>query len=159
MMRGMKNPTFSMLLVACLATVSAHAADKPKEAAFGKGTGAMLSKEQLRSCLSQKAHLNELDADLVKEQSALAATKADVLREGDAIKAKLETVDRTQADAVAAFNQETEAHDKRIDAYQERVTAFNARVDAGKAERDTYGKSCDNRRYLEDDEIAIKKGK
>ena len=160
MMRAMKNPTLSMALAACLmAAVSAQAADKPKEASFGKGTGAMLTKEQLRTCMNQKTHLGELDAELLKEQAALGTLKDDVTREGDALKAKIDTVDRTKPEAVAAFNEQAQAHDKQIDAYQTRVSAFNARVAEANTERDAHAKGCENRRYLEDDEIAIKKGK
>lgn len=162
MMRAMKNhPLTPLLLTACLLAASAvHAADKPKkEGSFGQGSGPMLSKEQLRSCLSQKTQLAQQDDELIKEQTALAAAKEEVARGGDALKAQLETVDRTSAEAVAAYNERAQARDKQIDDYQARATAFNARVDASKAEREAFGKTCANRRFLEDDEIAIKKGK
>lgn len=159
MMRAMKNQTLSMMFAACLMAATAHAADKPKEGSIGKGTGAMLSKEQLRSCLARKPRLAEQEADLLKEQNALAAIKEDVARSGEALKTKLETVDRTSAEAVAAYNEQTEARDKQIDDYQARATAFNTRVDASKVDREAYAKNCENRRYLEDDEIAIKRGK
>jgi Skp family chaperone for outer membrane proteins len=162
MMRAMKNLslTTTVLTLCLLAAGAAHAADKPKkESSFGSGSGAMLTKEQLRSCLGQKAHLAQLDDELVKEQAALAVAKDDVARSGDALKAQLETVDRSNADAVAAYNDQAQARDKQIDDYQARVGAFNTRVDASKAEREAFGKACVNRRFLEDDEIAIKKGK
>ena len=63
------------------------------------------------------------------------------------------------AEAVAAYNEQTEARDKQIDDYQARVTAFNARVESNKTDRDAYAKGCENRRFFEDDEIAIKKSK
>jgi hypothetical protein len=162
MMRAMKNhPLTTTVLTLCLlAAGAAHAADKPKkEGSFGAGSGAMLTKEQLRSCLSQKARLAQQDDDLIKEQTALAAAKDDVARSGEALKAQLETVDRTNAEAVAAYNDQAQARDKQIDDYQARATAFNTRVDASKTEREAFGKACANRRFLEDDEIAIKKGK
>jgi len=161
-MRAMKKiPLTTAALALCLlAAGTGQAADKPKkEGSFGQGSGAMLTKEQLRSCLTQKAHLAQQDDDLLKEQTALAAAKDEVARSGEALKAQLETVDRTSADAVAAYNDQAQARDKQIDDYQARVTAFNARVDASKGEREAFGKTCSNRRFLEDDEIAIKKGK
>jgi hypothetical protein len=39
------------------------------------------------------------------------------------------------------------------------VTAFNARVEANNGDREAYAKACENRRFFEEDEIAIKKGK
>jgi len=60
---------------------------------------------------------------------------------------------------VAAYNEQAQARDTQIDDYQARVTTFNARVEARQAERDAFAKNCNNRRYFEEDEIAIKKGR
>jgi hypothetical protein len=156
----MRTLTTALLSLTLLAATATFAADKPKkEGAFGKGGGAMLSKEQLRNCMSLKTRVAQQDDDLTKEQAAIGTVKDEIGRNGDALKAKLETLDRTNADAVAAYNDESQARDKQIDDYQARVTAFNTRVEANKAEHDAYGKGCENRRFFEDDEIAIKKGK
>jgi len=164
MMRGMKNR--ALILAALVATAlaaapAARAADKTAKEGTpaGKGGGAFLTKEQLRACMTQKAHAAQLDDDLGREQTALAAAKDEVGRSGETLKAQLETIDRTSAEAVAAYNEQAQARDRQIDAYQARVTAFNARVEAAKVEREAYGKSCENRRFFEEDEIAIKKGK
>ena len=85
--------------------------------------------------------------------------KADITRSGDELKAKLDALDRTNSDAVTAYNDQATARDKQIDEFQSRADAFNARVEANKTEREAFGKACDNRRYFEDDEIAIRKGK
>ena len=160
-MRGMRTHSLTTaLLGACLLTMNAWAADSPKkEGAFAKGGGPLLSREQLRNCLSQKTRLSQQEDELAKEQAALGATKDEIGRSGEALKAKLEALDRTSAEAVAAYNDQAQARDAQIDAYQARVNAFNARVEASKPERDSYAKACDNRRFLEDDEIAIRKGK
>jgi chromosome segregation ATPase len=161
----MRTPTTAalartFLALSLLATATTFAADKPKkEVAFGKGSGPLLTKEQLRTCMSLKARVAQLEDDLSKEQTALAATKDEIVRGGDALKARLETLDRTSAEAVAAYNEQTEARDKQIDDYQARVTAFNTRVESNKTDRDAYTKGCENRRFFEDDEIAIKKSK
>ncbi len=156
----MRTLATTLLALTLLATTAAVAADKPKkEGAFGKGGGALLTKEQLRNCMSLKTRVAQQDDDLIKEQTALAAAKDEIGRGGDALKAALETLDRTSADAVAAYNEQTEARDKQIDDYQLRVTAFNTRVEANKTNREAYAKGCENRRFFEDDEIAIKKGK
>ena len=156
----MRPITTALLALTLLAATAAFAADKPKkEGAFGKGGGAMLSKEQLRNCMSLKTRVAQQDDDLTKEQTAIGTVKDEFGRSGDALKAKLETLDRTNAEAVAAYNDESQARDKQIDDYQARVTAFNTRVEANKTEHDAYGKGCENRRFFEDDEIAIKKGK
>jgi hypothetical protein len=57
------------------------------------------------------------------------------------------------------YNEKTTARDRQIDDFQARADAFNNLVVANKAEIDAYAGSCENRRYFEEDEIAIKKGK
>jgi uncharacterized protein (DUF3084 family) len=156
----MRTLPTTLLALTLLATSAAFAADKPKkEGAFGKGGGAMLTKEQLRSCMSQKTKVAQQDDELTKEQGSIGAMKDEIARNGDALKAKLEALDRTNVEAVTAYNDEAQARDKQIDDYQARVTAFNTRVDAAKTERDAFSKACENRRFFEEDEIAIKKGK
>jgi len=156
----MRTLATALLSLTLLATTAAPAADKPKkEGAFGKGGGALLTKEQLRNCMTLKARVAQQDDDLTKEQAALVATKGEIGRAGDALKGKLETLDRSNAEAVAAYNDESQVRDKQIDDYQARVTAFNTRVETNNGDREAYTKACENRRFLEDDEIAIKKGK
>ena len=158
----MRTLTRTLLILPLLAATLAFAADKPKKAAAfggGKGTGAFLTKEQLRSCLNRQAAIKEGDDALLKEQAELATVKTDIARAGDELKSKLETIDRTSADAISAYNVAVTARDAQIDAYQKRVDAFNTRFDANHAVHEGLGQDCNSRRYLEEDEIAIKKGK
>ena len=158
-LQSLLNASIAGALLA--AAFAAPAADKPKEASFGKskGSGAYLTRDQLRSCLSQQTRLAGRDEELLKEQAAMATAKADLARSGDELKDQLATLDRTSPDAVAAYNERAAARDKEIDAYDAREPGFNERVEAIKTERETFGKGCDNRRYFEEDEIAIRKGK
>jgi hypothetical protein len=160
-MRGVKNALPSMLLLLAVSVSSSSiAADAvKKEGAFGKGVGPFLTREQLRGCIGLKTRIAKQDDDQSREQTAIAALKDDLVRAGDANKAALESLDRSNAEAVAAYNLQSQARDQRIDEYQARVTAFNARAEAGKADRDAYIKGCNNRRYFEDDEAAINAGK
>ncbi|HEY9066228.1 MAG TPA: hypothetical protein VIO33_14680 [Burkholderiaceae bacterium] len=132
-----------------------------KEASFGggKGTGAFLTKAQLRDCINQQAKVKQQDGELQGQQDKLNADKAEIGKRGDTLKAQLETLDRTNPDAVNAYNEQAAARDKMIDDYQDQVNQFNARVQAFNTERESFTKSCSNRRYFEDDEIAIRKGK
>jgi hypothetical protein len=153
----------TLLILPLFAATLAVAADKPakKEGSFGDGkaTGAFLTKEQLRTCLARQTKVNDENGAMRKEQAELTTLKGDIARSGDELKQKLETLDRTSAEAVDGYNEAVTARDKQIDEYQKRVDTFNARVDANEAERDAFGQGCNNRRYFEEDEIAIKKGK
>jgi hypothetical protein len=182
MIRGLFAPTTSIamtlltrlrliapltaLLVAPLLSLPAAAADNPKpkpkaEASFGGGqaSGAFLTRDQLRACMNRQAKITEDDAALQKEQAEIATLKDAIARSGDQLKQQLESVDRSNAEAVAGYNEAVKTRDRQIDAYQARVDAFNARVDAGNTERAAFVQACNNRRYLEEDESAIKKGK
>jgi hypothetical protein len=140
----------------------AVAADNPqKQASFGNGKsgGPILTKDQLRNCLSQQSRSKQQDADLLKEQNSLSATKADIAQSGDSLKQELDSLDHSSETAVAAYNEKAQTRDKQIDEYQARVTAFNDRVESSRSEHEAFSKACDNRRYLVEDEAAIKKGK
>lgn len=150
------------IAAALLATAfAAPAADKPRETSFGKGngSGAYLSREQLRSCLSQQGRLASRDEEMLKEQAALASAKADLARSGVELKEQLGALDRTNPEAVNAYNERAATRDKGIEEYEARVPGFNERVEMTRAGRETFGKGCDNRRYFEEDELAIRKGK
>ena len=68
-------------------------------------------------------------------------------------------LDRTNKEAVEAYVAKAQAHDKLIDSYEAQVPSFNAKVEALQAERAAYAKTCEGRRYLEDDYKDIKAGK
>ena len=154
-------PFRALLSSALLIAITSHAADKPKEAAFGggKGSGAFLTKNQLRDCMAQQVKVKQTNADMVAQQEKLNADKAEIAKTGESLKADLEGIDRTSAEAVDAYNERAVARDKKIDEYQQQVDQFNSRVDTVRTEREAFSKACENRRYLEDDEIAIRKGK
>ena len=78
---------------------------------------------------------------------------------GQSLKEQLAALDRSSQEAVDQYNGRAAARDQRIDALEARMAPFNARVEAVAAERAAFGKRCDNRRYDERDEIAIKNGK
>jgi hypothetical protein len=143
------------------AVTAGHAADKPKESSFGKGkaTGAFLTKDQLRVCLTQQARLAQQDAAMLKDQAELTAIKAELVRGGSELKEQLAALDRTNQEAVNAYNERSIERDKSIDDYEARVPQFNSRVEAARTEREAFATSCDNRRFFEEDEIAIRKGK
>jgi hypothetical protein len=149
-------------LVAVLSTsAAATALAAGKEATFGggKGGGPFLTKAQLRDCMNQQSKVKQQDTDLQAQQDKLNADKAEIGKRGDTLKTQLESLDRTNPDAITAYNEQAAARDKMIDDYQDQVTQFNARVQTFNGDREAFTKNCSNRRYFEDDEIAIRKGK
>lgn len=159
----MRTLTRTLLILPLLAATVAFGADKTarKEGNLGtgKGSGPYLTKEELRSCMTQRDKMKGDDAELKTEEAAIGSQKETIARGGDALKAQLEAVDRTNQEAVDGYNNAVQARDKAIDAYQARVDAFNTRAEANQTAHSTYGQNCSNRRFFEEDEAAIKKGK
>ena len=151
----------ALLGAALLSTAATAGLAAGKEATFGggKGSGTFLTKAQLRDCMNQQAKVKQQDTELQAQQDKLNADKAEIGKRGDTLKAQLETLDRSDPDAVSAYNEQAAARDKMIDDYQDQVTQFNTRAQSFNTERDAFTKNCSNRRYFEDDEIAIRKGK
>jgi hypothetical protein len=147
--------------VAVLAANSVQAADKPKEGAFGKPKpgSLLLSRAELRQCLTQKDRIRAQTEEMQKQQDKLARDKEEIVRLGAELKDKLAALDRSSQEAVDQYNVEAAARDKLIDAYEAATPGFNAKVEALTAQRDAFVKACDNRRYDEKDELAIQRGK
>ena len=140
-----------MLVAASLViTPSSRAADKPRDntkPAAAKPTPSLLSPAQVRECLAQQQSLRSRADEAERKQAALTASKAEIDRLGTTLKEQLGTLDRTSADAVAAYNAQAATRDKMIDQYQEGVPAFNNEVEALKADRAAHAKNCENKRY------------
>ena len=135
--------------------------DTPPKAAAAKSPAGekILTPAQLRDCLAQQQKMKQQDAEADGQKQALATEKAEIARLGEALAAQLAALDRTDAAAVNAYNERAQARDTRIDAYEASIERYNARATALNADHDAFAKSCNNRRFLEDDETAIKKGK
>ena len=150
----------ALLVAAALAATPSLAAER-KEKSFGKGKpgGLLLTPAQLRDCLARQDRVHAGSDETAKQQASLAADRAEIDRRGAALKDQLATLDRTSAEAVAAYNEQAQERDRLVDTYEAAVPAFNARVEALKAEQAAFAKACENRRYDEADELAIRKGK
>ena len=125
----------------------------------GQSGGRLLTREELRTCMATQArHKSEREA-LVQREKALDKEKPDIVAESDAIKAARESLDRTSEEAIRAFNQRVLDSDARIDDYNKRNAALVADATAWQAAFDQWKTQCGDRRYREDDEIAIRRGK
>jgi len=159
---ALRAASLAMCALALFASQAASAADAPKKAGATASTrpgGPLLSRDELRACMDTKARLHQQREEAVKLQPQLDAEKADILREGDELKERLAALDRTNVELIEKYVQSSVEHDKRIDAFQSRNAAFNTKVDALTSETEAYKKSCENRRFDEKDERAIKQGK
>jgi hypothetical protein len=144
-----------------LALAPAHAADKSIGSSYPKGTGRgpLMSRAELRQCMAQHERIVAERDEMTKLQEQINKEKDELARSGAELKEQMVWLDRYSPEAVAEFNTQSSARDKLIDAYEARVPAYNRRVEALVAERAAFAKSCENRRFDEKDEMAIKSGK
>lgn len=152
----------ALSLAAVLAPRAAGAAgDKLKLGSFGPGkaSGPLLSRAELRECLALLGRIRVSNDAMTQERERIEKDKAELLRQGEELKAQLETLDRTSAEAVEAFKARAAARDKAIDEFESRTGEFNGRVEALKGDRGSFAQRCENRRFDELDETAVKAGK
>lgn len=132
----------------------------PRVSGFGaKAGGPLLTRNELRACLQRQERIRVETQSVGRDRGAIEAAQAELLRSGDEIKAELAALDRTNVEAVEKYVARAQARDKRIDEHTAAADAFNARVGALQAEREAFSAACDNRRYDEADENAIRAGR
>ena len=150
----------ALCLVASTASLQANA-QKVKEGSFGKGKtgGPLLTRNQLRDCMSQQQRIAVQGNEALALQSEFERDKAELQRSGLALKEELAALDRTSAELVDQYNAKAASRDKMIDDFEARASAYNLRVQQLKTEREAFAGACENRRFDEKDEIAIKSGK
>lgn len=148
-------------VAACLPLAAGAADDKLRLGIFGngKGTGPMLSRTELRECLSLQERVRGGSESAGREREQIDKEKAELIRQGDELKAELDKLDRTNAEAIEQYRARLVARDKAIDALDARTAEFNTRIAALNADRGAFAQRCDNRRFDQVDEAAIRNGK
>jgi len=142
------------------AKTSAKSADaKPKEGSLGKGTGELLTIDQLRRCLADQDRNKQETADLAQAQRAIEKDRADIERLGAELEADKATLDLTNEAAVNAYNERARARTRMIEAFKAAAPGFNARVDKLAADKQAFTTDCADKRYFEEDYNAILAGK
>ena len=119
----------------------------------------LLTREELRACMGRQTKLHQDRDGLVQVKSSLDAEKDAIVQTGAALKDQLAALDRTNAEQVAKYVEANNAREKRIDAYEQSSKDYNAKLESLEAANTAYKTDCENRRFDEKDEIAIKKGK
>jgi hypothetical protein len=144
---------------------AAHAADPPaakpapKPAPAAAPKTPILTPAQLQECVNHRDRLHAQTDDALKDKAQIEADKAEIGRLNTSLAEEVATIDRTSDVAVDAYNAKVDQRDKLIDTYQNRVTAYNAKAEQVKATKESYEKSCENRRYDERDLNDLKRKK
>ena len=143
---------------ALVVAADAGAADKARTPAKKSGD-AILTPAQLRECLARQSTRDQATDAALKTKSEIAAEKAAIDRSGTTLSEEATTLDRTNADAVAAYNAKVDERNKQIEAYEAKVAAYNKDAENVQTLTDAYAKTCGNRRYDERDLADIQRKK
>ncbi|MEO8278291.1 MAG: hypothetical protein ABI564_01295 [Ideonella sp.] len=118
----------------------------------------LLTREQLRDCMALQARNKDLAAEVTRMQTEVTAQTDEVKRDGEALRADMATVDRSNAEAVNAYNLRAANRSRQVADFEGRVADFNAKVQAFEDGRAGYARTCENRKFDEKDEKALLKG-
>jgi chromosome segregation ATPase len=124
------------LLMAALGFAPAQAqtpgAGKTSSLGSGTSSGKLLTRDELRACMTQRETLATRTSDLERQRTALDAEREAFLREREAIKADGVAVDQKRA-ALDAYALKIKAFQARLDDWRARVAAYNAAPGTGMA--------------------------
>jgi len=132
---------------------------KPRDAVMGKGTGPVMSRDELRRCMTEDDRLKKETAGVLEAQVAMKKSRSEIDRLGSELEVEKASVDRTNQAAVDAFNEKVKTRGKIISDYSAAAPLFNERIDKLAADQEAYAKECGDRKYLESDYNDIKAGK
>jgi hypothetical protein len=150
-------PAIALALAVASAVAQTKDAKSVGEASLGggRGSGPLLTREELRSCLIEQDALGQSRDEVARDSRTIDDEKAELARAGTALKDDLDKLDRTNADAVQAHVAKAQAHDQRIDAWNAKLPAFNERVQALQRRQARWKTDCADRRYRENDLILL----
>jgi predicted nucleic acid-binding Zn-ribbon protein len=93
-----------------------------------------------------------------RERRSLDRERGELQKQQAELEAERVRIETTSNQAVAAYNDKAKALEARVDSWNQRNAELTARVNAVNNDRETWQSDCAERRYREDDEIAIKRG-
>jgi hypothetical protein len=150
----------TLVLSAALIWPTLAAAQTPAGNSKSKGAGdRILTRDELRACFKQRDDLKVQRDALDRERSKLDAERADLVKEGATLKEVFDALDRTSQEAVDDYNAKAKLRDAGVDAWNVRNGAAKERDKAFEETHSGWRKNCNERRYREEDEAALRKGK
>ena len=119
----------------------------------------LMTRDELRDCMALAQRNRVQGEEILALPAQIELEKADLQRHGAMLTEALAALDRTSVELVDQYNAKAAARDKSIEAFDARVGTYNLRAQQLQTDRAAYASACENRRFDEKDEIAIKNGK
>jgi hypothetical protein len=139
-------------------TGAALAQQQPAKKAPAKSTKGknVMSRDELRVCLSEQDRLQQIGTKIKSEQAELDRQKAEVERLDAELQSKVGTVDPNDTATLAAVKEQGARRDALADAYNARLPALREQSATYDSGRKAWVDRCGNRDYDEMDEAAIR---
>lgn len=128
-------------------------------AAGARHSGPVLTREQLRQCVTEQNQINGQEDAVERLQSSLQADETRINSLESRITAMEPRVDVYSQQSVDSFNALVDEHKRLVGAYNSKLPSVNARVDALNAVVDRFNARCAERAYYEHDMAAILGGR
>ena len=122
-------------------------------------SGPVLTREQLRQCVTEQNQINGQEDAVERLQSSLRADETKINTLEARITSMEPHVDVYNQQAVDRFNALINDHRRLVGTYNSKLPAVNARVDALNAAVDRFNARCADRAYYDHDMTAILAGK
>jgi len=116
----------------------------------------VMTRDELRVCLSEQDRLQQISAKMKSEQPELERLKADVQRIDAELASKVGTVDPNDTATLAALKEQGARRDAMADVYNARLATLREQSAAFDSGRKAWVERCGDRDYDERDEAAIR---
>jgi chromosome segregation ATPase len=148
------------LVALALAWPLAHAQSQPSKPAAGatksfgggKPGGKLLTRDELRACMTLQKQMQTRASDLEGQKAPLQQEKAALAQEAETLKVDREALERNRQATVAPFQAKADAHGQRIEVFNKKSAELAALEKQG-----SLGKSEKLRNQLEADQAELKK--
>jgi|GEM_PF-1957689 len=158
----LKKLCFGLVLVAFGALLTTDAEARRRVRFHGTGlahgarhSGPVLSREQLRQCVSQQNQLNDNGTEIDKAESVLQAKSNELERLESQIKQSEPLVNQYSHESVVNHNALISKHKRLASAYNKTLPTHNSQIETYNAEQQAFNTNCAGHAYYISDMKAV----
>lgn len=122
-------------------------------------SGPVLSRDQLRQCVSEQNQINSRSEHVDRAQASLDAERSRLNHLEQRIERAEPLVDVYSQESVDSFNAMIDQHRRLVASFNERLPASNSQVETLNAAVERFNSRCGERAYYEHDMAAVLAGK
>ncbi|MCZ8158392.1 MAG: hypothetical protein O9256_00615 [Rhizobiaceae bacterium] len=124
-----------------------------------QASGPVLSRDELRRCVSQEESINADSVEADRLQAELEVKKRELEALERRINAAEPLVDTSSQASVDQFNALIDEHSRLVDRFNQGLQPANDAIDRLNAAIDRFNSACANRPYYESDMAAVRAGR